>query len=247
MNGEHKRKGSSTCLSWGIGCLVVGLIGIGILIALGAVGVGKLRQYAQNMEDPAIRTQRASELLGASTLPEGYKVVVYLDVPMLAELVILSTSEKRTETASGEPVLLANQRMFHFFSLRAGSDKREELRRYIEGEVESASFFENFKLHTRSEQLLGRGAFELPGQQLSWAAHRGTITTESRRELKGLYTLISTECRDDPSRARLGVWFERFSDAVPPPAGLDVAGTPADPAAIEAFMAHFAPCPHSPP
>lgn len=242
MNGERERKSTSTCFTWGCGCLLIGLVGIGILIALGVFGAGRLREYAKNMGDPAVRTQRASELLGASTLPEGYEALVYLDVPMLAELVILSTHEHRTETASGAPVLLANQRTFHFFSLRAGSGKREELRRFIEGEVESASFFENFKLRTRSEELLGRGGFELPGQELRWAAHRGILETESKGALPGLYSLVSIECEKDPGRARLGVWFERFSEVVPPPAELDLTGTPADPAAIEAFMAHFAPC-----
>jgi hypothetical protein len=84
---------------------------------------------------------------------------------------------------------------------------------------------------------------EQDGHSLLYLAQRGEVGL-SGHSGDGIHALILVDCPED-RKLRIGIWFGPDPEPDSEPASVDYAGTPADPAAIKAFMGHFRLCPGS--
>ena len=77
-------------LTCGCGCLILCGLAVGALIGAGYVGTSAVKDYVESMKDPAARAAKASEILGAGQLPEGYAAQFYLRIPWVLDMVVLT-------------------------------------------------------------------------------------------------------------------------------------------------------------
>jgi hypothetical protein len=87
---------------------------------------------------------------------------------------------------------------------------------------------------------------EEEGETLYYMAQRGEVQVQggaqSQGQLaEGVSSTILVECKGD-RRLRMAIWFGPDPDPEAPGEKLDLTGTPGDPEAIRAFMAHFDTC-----
>jgi hypothetical protein len=97
--------------------------------------------------------------------------------------------------------------------------------------------------------VLKRGVIDMPeDMKLMYLAQRGELEMAAAHT-RGITTVMLLDCPGDVKQ-RFGIWFGP-DPAVPSgkgaaggdaPAGADLTGTPADEAAIRAFMDHFRVC-----
>ena len=97
MNAGRGQQGTSPWVFVGCGCgLAVLLIGLA-LGGLAYFGYQGAKQFEADMKDPAARTDRVLEILGAEDLPEGYHAVMGMSVPLVMDIAILSDREPGPE------------------------------------------------------------------------------------------------------------------------------------------------------
>lgn len=242
MNAKRQ---TSPWIYIGCGCAVlIGLIAVA-MVGAGYLGFAKFKGYIEEMEDPAAREARARDILGAETLPAGYQAEMFFGIPLLLDLVVLSGGEAVFEAIPGHESVLDDEgvrRIFFYLRLRRWNEERAELERFFDGTTDRLDRIGNadsgFRL--RSRETIGRGAFELPPQQLRYVAQRGELRTQDE-DNEGIYAALLIDCPGD-NEMRFALWFlpEDEPPAEATPAAL--AGTPADEDALRAFMGHFQLC-----
>lgn len=235
----------------GCGCAVLVVLIVLVIAGAGMFVARGLKNYAQDMEDPVTRNERAREMLGAGALPHGYNAQVFFSVPFLLEFVMLTDGEPVTEENS--EIFFEHANLFTFFEMRNLGDNRRQLDEYLAGERDSTDLFENMDFDIRGRELLGRGGFEIGDQQMRYVVQRGEL--DSRRdEVDGVFALVGTQCAGD-DKLRVSMWFQRLPEPLAPNAAGDaaaeaapgtgdaaLAGTPADQEALRALLAHFDVC-----
>lgn len=244
-----QKRGNQLWITCGCGCLVVVALAIGGMIAAGYLGVSGFESYLTDLKDPAARTARAAEILGASRLPEGYVGQLFVSIPWFFDLVILS---------DGEPMVIADEadadldaatvgdNLFLYFKIRSDEADDEDIDRMLRGERTSDGVQADIGIELDPDEELGRGAFELEPQSLRWVAHRGEIEL-AHEDLQGIYSRVIIDCPRD-ARTRVAVWFRRDAEeAAAAAAGLagsaaGLAGTPDDEVALKELMGHFNLC-----
>ncbi len=229
---------------FGIGCLIVGVLGI----IGGVVAVFWLVQWAgevkETLRDPASREQQALDILGAERLPEGYYAMLGVRVPFLLETAIL-TDQQPDE--SEEPPDLGERGLL-YFSMRSFGRDREELDAFFRGETDDPAVLQKHNVQLDLDERVASGAIERSSGPVNWVSHRGDMHSgRTRGRHQGLVTLLQIHCAAD-NRNRLGVWFAPYpeeaadeSEETP----VSLAGSIADPASVEAFVGHFRFCPAS--
>jgi len=119
------------------------------------------------------------------------------------------------------------------------------------------------------QEKLGEGSLEIGPQKIRYVSHRGDMITEDHHRLAGVFASMLVECSPGGGgRTRFALWFAREPqprepkpesttveaeaspveespvEAAPSEASAaELAGTPADEAALRDFMAHFNVCP----
>ncbi len=238
-----KRQGTPPWVPIGCGCCLFVLAVIGALVAAGFFGVSAVKDFVEDMKDPAARTARAAEALGAEQLPEGYTAHVYLSIPWLIDLVMASDSE---------PVVYENddfdlesdaigQHLFVYLGLpRSDTMDHDQLEGMLRGESPSEGVDTDIDLEIESERELSRGSFTLGRHELSYIGHLGEMDLDDG-DVEGVYAQVLIDCPgDDVTRA--AVWFQRGGERVSETDRLEIAGTPADEETLRAFMDHFDVC-----
>ena len=110
-----------------------------------------------------------------------------------------------------------------------------------------------FSIDLDVDEVLVRGSVEEDDRTLRWAAYRGEVAADQpgggpregrrggRQRQQGLNALVLIECPND-ERLRFGIWFGPDPDPEAQAGSPALLGTPADSAAIQAFMSHFDVC-----
>jgi hypothetical protein len=228
LNQEKKK--TSPWVYVGVGCLIVGVLGLGAVGTVGYLGYRKAKQFGEEMKDPRARADKARAVLGAETLPEGYHAVMGMSIPFVMEMAMLSDEPPNPD---GEMRELGERSFFYMNILSQGRDQ-QELREFFEGKRDDAEALRRANINVRSDEILKRGVIDQGGHKILYLAQRGSVAMHGRRK-EGLTAVIMVQCPTD-SRMRMGFWQG------PDPGGDDLAGTPADEGSIKAFMAHFKPC-----
>ena len=236
------RRGTPLWVTVGCGCgLLVALV-IGAVLVAGYFGASAFKGYVEDMKDPAARSAKAGEILGSEQLPEGYTAHLFLHVPWLIDMVILSDSEPLAvegddfELESGA----VGDHLFVYFALPRADLDHQELTDMLQGKAHAEGVKTDIDLELESDRELSRGSFELGRQQLSYVGHLGELDLDDG-DVEGVYSQVLIDCQDNES-TRAAVWFQRGGERVSDSDRVEISGTPADETALSAFMAHFDVC-----
>jgi hypothetical protein len=208
-----------------------------VLMVLGFWGVRKAQQFGEEIRDPATREQKALSALGANEIPAGYHAVVAFSIPFLLEVAVLSDVAPND---SGRPPEIGEHGFIYVSHPVLRKDQRK-IRDFFEGKSVDLEDLGGRRIDMDLDQRIANGRFSRQGDEVLWVCHRGTVDTDDTGSAnQGLISLLLIDCGD--SRNRLGIWLGPDPDPAAEPAELDLAGTVADPAAIESFLGPIQPC-----
>ncbi len=230
----------------GCGCCGLVLVLIGAVVAAGFFGASAVKDYVEDLKDPASRAVKAKEILGASQLPAGYTAQIYVRIPWVFDLVVLSDGEPAVMEGDSMELEPENfgEHAFIFFTLRRGNMDEDDIDDMLQGRRTSGGVEADVGLEVDIDEELGSGAFDIGPQRLSYVAYRGEVAFDDDPE-EGIFSRILFDCEDD-ELTRAAVWFERTSEetAFKETTGeaRDISGSPADEAALRDFLGHFNVC-----
>ena len=227
-------KATSPWVWIGCGCGIVMLLAVAAVVGLGVFGARKARELQEEMLDPEAREEKALDILGAEAIPDGYHAMLGLKIPFLMEMAMLSDRP----AAAGEEPQGFDERGFIYLKMITFGRQQEELRDFFEGKTDNADVLRRQNINLRVGERLSNGEVEREDTELLWVAHRGNIDMMGSRS-EGITSLMLFDCPQD-HRMRLGIWFGPYSGESDSEANL--AGTPADGAAVEAFVQGMRPC-----
>ncbi len=243
------RSGTPLWATLGCGCVLLAVLVIGAIVAAGFFGVSAFKTYVDDMRDPAARAAKASEILGAEQLPAGYTAHLFLHIPWLLDMVMLSDSEPAV--IEGDDFELASdaigQHLLVYLSLPDSGMDHGELEDMLRGKKSHDGVRTDINLELESEEELSRGSFTLGDQELSYIGHRGELDLHDG-DLEGIYSQVLIDCPGD-DLTRAAVWFQRAAgssgsgaNGADDPGQNSVIGTPADESELRRFMDHFSVC-----
>ena len=209
----------------------VAIMGCGCFTVLGVLGIAFMvvvyqgaKNLAADFADPEARTQKVLAALGAESLPEGYHAAMAVDIPLPFDMVVLSD----------EPWLLdpegPAEGALPVFNGVPGS----KLFYYIHIKAKDSTGNDPFEREYKSNEKLDQGDLTIHGRRVAWEAHRGLSLRPQGHET-GVFVRLRMECEDQHTRR--AVWFH-----AKPENDQDLAGSPADTAALGAFLNHFRVC-----
>lgn len=227
----------SVALGIAIGCLAVVL---GLMAMAGACSLWLYRQgqqLEQDMSDPVARRDRVMEILGAETLPDGYHPFVGFSIPFVLRTAMLSD---RPVPEGEEPEGLGERGFLYVETIGLGQDEAQ-LRAFFEGRTDDPGVLEENGFDIDIDEVIARGTLPPRGEHvLMYMAQRADVSMQGYRG-RGLSSLVLVDCAHD-ERRRMAFWFVPDPDPAAPPEELDLTGTPADEAALTAFLDHFRFC-----
>ena len=235
-----RQRGTPLWITLGCGCVLLVALAIGAAVVAGYLGVSAFKGYIEDMKDPAARGVKAGEILGASRLPEGYTAQLFLRVPWLVDMVVLSDGEPMVVQGEGFDLEseAVGEHLFVYFKLRKKRMDEEEVERMLRGDSTSDGVKVDIDIQVESDEELARGSFALEPQRLAWVAHRGELDID-HDALEGIYSQVIIDCPGD-DLTRVAIWFQRDDEDREGTA--DLAGSPADEAALRGLMGHFNVC-----
>jgi len=212
----------------GIVCVLAGLAALATVVAFVVTGQRMVDQIRLQTSDPSLRLAAVRELLRARELPEGYRAVLGVSVPLLGRVAVLESSLERV----GPSGVVAPRELFLYLE-RDGSGEdaaaSEDLERLLDVRG----------LTLEPGRLLGEGELDLDGQRLRYSASRAWLKRPPQASWPVVAARIDVHCPVPDGISRLAVWLVLD----PAPGGpLEPDGTPADPAALGEFMESFALC-----
>jgi hypothetical protein len=228
---------------FGIGCLIVGVIGVIGGIALTFWLFRWADEVKETIKDPASRKQQAMDILGAEQLPEGYYAMLGVRVPFILETAILTDQEP---DEGEEPPGMGKQGLL-YFSMRSFGRDRDDLDAFFRGETDDPAVLRKHNVQMDLDERVASGVIERTSGPINWVSHRGEMDSmEVGGRHEGLVTLLQIHC-DGDNRNRLGVWFapapEDFSgDEAEGEVEPGLEGSIADPAQVKVFVGHFRFC-----
>jgi hypothetical protein len=228
------KKKTSPWVYIGIGCLTAILLLVGGVFLLGFFAVRGVKNMAAEMSDPTVRTAKIQKMLGATTLPEGYKPAFALSVGPFMEMALLSDREP---DAKGM-VEGFDKHGFWYMRLMETQDNGN-LRDYMDGKRDDPGL-RNANVSFHSTDVIKRGGFEMNGETLRYVAQRGEFQSQQVSH-RGITNVMMLECPGD-KRTRIAFWFGPDPDPEKPIKQIDLKGTTADEAALKDFMSYFKPC-----
>ena len=233
-----EKSGTSPWVWIGCGCLLAIVLVVAAVGGLGYFGVRQARQLEEELRDPDARRDKALEVLGAESLPEGYHPALALSIPFLMDMAMLSDREPEP----GSDPQPFGERGLVYLDVFSFGRQRDELRDFFEGKTDDPEVLRQQNIDLDLGEVITRGEAAHPEATVRWVAHTGEVGGPARDGEEGLVTLLLFECPGDERRLRFGIWYapDPRLEAGDPAASL--AGTPADGAAVESFVSSFRPC-----
>ncbi len=238
LSAPPPAKRTSPWVYVGCGCALALVIGA---LAVFFIGKGVMRSFkhmAQDMADPRMREQRTREMLGYTTLPDGYYAGGAISVPLISDMAFLTDRQPEAGASAHGGPMEFDQRGFMFMKiLLARIPAGDDARRHLLDKNGQSPWNSSVRIDANS--TLGEGDLQAGGAHVYYRATRGDVTM-NRNHHHGLVTPMLIGCPDN--RMRLGIWSGPDPDPDASDGQLNRAGTPADPKAIAAFLDHFTLC-----
>jgi len=212
-------------VAWGCGgCLVVVALLAGLVFLL---GYQTCRRFQAGLEDPDVMAAAARDALGTERLPEGYRPVLALSMPLdLFTLLILADRPLVDQRLAPD-----TERVFVWVDAVRGP---------AGGGRDPESMLSDQGIRARSGARLGTGTLDVAGARVDWEARVGSLDADGAR-VEGILTILTVHCPGD-RRLRNGLWMVAAPELAEEPQQADLAGTNADPERIREFLAPFRPC-----
>ena len=237
---EQKGKFSWFYAALGCGCplllIVIALVGIA---AFSLKTAQSFRANVDQSEQPFKRAEEARKILGYEVLPEGYVPAVGMSVPFLFRLAVLANEAPNEEGDFDESI----ERAFFYFRLSAWITRDDDLRGIFEGRGDPSRVPEEWdqtSVRVRGRESINEGSVIVDGRDIRYAAQRGELLIDNTR-IEGILAVIVVKC-DEGERDGLGGWLLPDPDPEAPIKTAQLAGTPADPQALTAFLSQFELC-----
>lgn len=233
------QSGRSTLQTVGCTCAALVVFALLVLAVLTWLTYREAKSIKASFKDPVTRTAKTREVLAFRDLPAGYYALGSFSIPLIGQLAFFGDREPKL---GEDPNQGMQERGFIYMNLRQVRSNKEDIVRYIKGEEpERKPEWISRNADFQTGEVIGRGKIAVGGKPVYYFASRGDIK-QPNRKLGGLLTLLVADCPND-SRIRFGVWLGPDPAPEKPVADLDLAGTTADPKALESFLAHFELCP----
>lgn len=247
---EPRARKSTSPWMW-LGCTCAVLVVIGMLAVVGVTWFTyrKSKEFADLVGDPVKREAKTREVLRYESLPAGWHPLGSISIQYVMDMAMLTEEPPGAGDTDGD----LGPPGFIYMAARSWGNDEEDLRRYLRGETDRTEVLERSPMDLDQEEEIARGEIEVGGTPVLYRAGRGEITTQGERRA-GIVTVMLFDCpAPDDDRMRLGVWISADATpetpetpevpAAPADTRQDLAGTPADPRAIQTFLAHFELCP----
>jgi hypothetical protein len=199
-----------------------------VFVVTGQRMVDQIRRQAN---DPSLRLAAVRQLLRARELPEGYRAVLGVSVPLLGRVAVLESSLER----GGVGGVVAPRELFLYLE-RDGSGQdtaaSEDLERLLDVRG----------LTLDPGQPLGQGELDQGGRQLRYSAQRARLKRPPQVSWPVVAARIDVLCAVPDEISRLAVWLVLDPAPRRPLEPAELAGTPADPAALGRLMESFELC-----
>ena len=237
-----EQKGKSAWAYAGLGCgfllllIVIAVVGIA---AFGVKTVQSLKASIDLSEQPMKRAEEARKILGYEVLPEGYVPAVGMSVPFLLRLAVLANEAPDEEGDFDESI----ERAFFYLRLSAWITRDNDLRGIFEGRGDPSRVVEEWNqtnVRVRRHEPISEGSVVVDDREIRYAVQRGELLIDSTR-LEGILAVIVVKCGEG-ERDGLGGWLLPDPDPQAPIKTAQLAGTPADPKALTAFLSQFELC-----
>lgn len=234
--GQGQRK-TSPWVYAGCGCAVLLVLTAVVCLFVVKKLADQGHRMEQGLADPKVREQRTRELLSYRELPAGYYPAGALSLPYLLDMAFLGDHSP----AAGETHVDIEDHGFIFIKMHWGKIPAEAgaRRRMLYGANGKAPWEQGSGFRVETHEPLGDGEVTAGGAHVVYRATRGDVHMNGKVH-RGITDILMIECAD--RRIRIGVWLGRDPAPGEPTSALDLAGTPADPRAITAFLDHFNLC-----
>jgi len=230
----------------GCGCAAVVVTALALVAAASVATWRAERRFERMRTDPAARAAAVAAVLPHGAPPPGYEPVGALVIPFgVLSMAVFADAAPGSGRAHVE-------RAFFFVDMPDWFGRERALRAVFTGTAPPAAGIRQAEVEFEAREELGRGEVAAGGARVLWYARRGTLRLDDarfglaeegapRREFPGLATMLLADCAGD-RRLRLGLWIAPDPAPDLPAAAADLAGTPADPEAMRAFLGHFRLC-----
>ena len=235
--GTMAEKKTSPWIYIGCGCLLV--MAIGIVAGIGGCYflVDKVSGYAEGLKDPAVREERALDVLGADALPEGYNALFGINVFGFFEVAVIGTGGVAPD---GEPSGLGREGLVYLKMPFANESQKQEMKDFFEGKTNSLETLRQSNINVNASEMITRGTLQSRNMSLQYVTSRGNVSVEGMDQ-SGLISAVIIDCEQD-SKQCLGVWYGPEPDAKTAEGEIDLAGSVGDEARIQAFFDGFDLC-----
>jgi len=238
-SGPPQKKGTSPWVY--IGCSCAGLVILGMLAfsAFTYFAYRKGKEIEKTWSDPKAREEKAREVLAYDRLPAGYYPLGAMSIPFVMDMAMIGDDPPPAGSKPDDQEGF-KERGFMYFKVRRMGKGDREVRDFMAGKGKKPDWMQGSDFD--EQEILRRGEVDANGQKIVFSALRGRFKHDGKSK-EGISTMMLIDCTEaKDSRVRFGLWFGPDPAPGEPSDKLDLAGTNADPAAIQAFASHFRFC-----
>jgi len=248
----------------GCGCAVLGVGLVTAIAAIGMLGWRQVREIQTSMKDPAARAAKVRAMLGAEALPPGLNAQLFLRLPFVLDLAMVSDAPESVFEKGERPFSL-RRNLLTVLDMRDLGGRRARFRDRLEDERSAFGALKgvNIDMGFVTDKVIGHGKLALDGWSFVYQVLRGETRVDGERQ-PGTVAMGDIRCQDDDGRLRILMWFHT-DEATPEDAGREQPaasaapededadasgdagggaqlGSPAVPADVERLLAYFDPC-----
>ncbi|HEX5715972.1 MAG TPA: hypothetical protein VF179_07420 [Thermoanaerobaculia bacterium] len=239
-SGPPKKSGTSPWVYIGCGCAGLVILGMAAFSAFTYFAYRKGKEIEKTWSDPKAREEKAREVLAYDKLPEGYYPLGAMSIPFVMDMAMIG-DDPPPAGAKPDDQEGFKDRGFMYFKVRRMGKGDREVRDFMAGKGKKPDWMQSGSDFDEQE-ILRRGELNANGQKILFSATRGAFKHEGQSK-EGITTMMLIDCpQATDRRIRFGLWFGPDPAPGEPADKLNLAGTNADPAAIQAFASHFRFC-----